>query len=75
MGPMVLSEFQDPSLLPTVPPLDVTWRTRSENCGGSAVAVHRLHLFRGAEADSHGPDYWIHQLQFIDKVVDVPVSA
>ena len=49
---------------------------------GLAVAVHRQgrqHPCRGAEAGSHGPsrseDDGDSQLQYIEKVVHVPVSA
>ena len=35
------------------------WSQTAENCGFSAVAVHSgcRHLFRGAEAVPHGPDF------------------
>ena len=53
----------------------------AEYCGGAAVAARRFlgpgrrHLCRGAETDSHGPvqDLGNSQLQYTDKVIDVPV--
>ena len=57
-------------------------RARSaEKCGDPAVAVHRQGRqdpCRGAEADPHRlfRRLWrLPQLQYIDKVVDVSVSA
>ena len=51
----------------------------ADNCGNSAVAVlqGRRHFLHGAQADFHGlavqQTVGIHQLQFLNEVIDVPV--
>ena len=57
------------------------WVSTAENCGVSAVAVHqgRRLLLHGAEADFHGlavqQTTVIAQLQFLNEVIDDPVSS
>ena len=76
----VLPQFQ---LVEKSPPVVPNHRCSvvqtAENCGVSAVAVHdgRRYSCRGAEAISHGlavqQTIDIHQLQFFNEVIDVPV--